>query len=180
MGGGSTEPAFEVLKFLIQRCNREFIMAVTKLLSRFVAFSTILFLAAGCAPSRSGQVYSIDQTRRAQTVETGVVEQVKEVRLEGTKSGVGVVGGGVAGGVLGSTIGSGRGSAIAAVLGSLAGAAAGAAAEEGITQANGLEILVRLDSGEVIAVVQENDVPFSPGDRVQVLTGPDGTTRVRK
>jgi outer membrane lipoprotein SlyB len=155
-------------------------MNIINLFSRFTAVGIILFIAAGCAPSRSGQVYSADQTRKAQMVETGVVEQVREVRLEGTKSGVGVVGGGVAGGVLGSTIGSGRGSAIAAVLGSLAGAAAGAAAEEGVTQAGGLEILVRLNSGEVIAVVQENDVLFAAGDRVEVLTGPDGTTRVRK
>ncbi|MFO8089933.1 MAG: hypothetical protein R6U13_08865 [Desulfatiglandaceae bacterium] len=155
-------------------------MTIIKGLSIFTAVGIILFFAAGCAPSRSGQVYSIDQTRRAQTVETGVVEQVREVRLEGTKSGVGVVGGGVAGGVLGSTIGSGRGSAIAAVLGSIAGAAAGAAAEEGVTQADGLEIFVRLDGGELISIVQENDVWFSPGERVQILTGPDGTTRVRK
>lgn len=155
-------------------------MNIIKVLSTFTAVGMILFLSTGCAPSRSGQVYSVDQTRKAQTVETGVVEQVREVRLEGTKSGVGVVGGGVAGGVLGSTIGSGRGSAIAAVLGSIAGAAAGAAAEEGVTQTDGLEIFVRLDSGEVISVVQENDVWFSSGERVQILTGPDGTTRVRK
>jgi outer membrane lipoprotein SlyB len=152
--------------------KKEIIKSITILI-------VFLFLA-GCAPSRSGQVYSADQTRRAHTVETGIVEQVREVRLEGTKTGVGVVGGGVAGGVLGSTIGSGRGSTIAAVLGGIAGAAAGAAVEEGVTEADGLEILVRLDSGELISIVQENDVWFSPGDRVQILTGADGTTRVRK
>ncbi len=153
---------------------------VIKDISKFIAFGVVLLSIAGCAASRSGQVYSSEQTRSAQSVETGVVEQVKEVRLEGTKSGVGTLGGGIAGGVLGSTIGSGRGSTIAAVVGGLAGAAAGAAAEERLTEAGGLEILVRLDSGRVIAVVQENDVWFSPGERVQVLTGPDGTTRVRK
>jgi outer membrane lipoprotein SlyB len=90
------------------------------------------------------------------------------------------VGGGVAGGVLGSTVGSGRGSTIAAVVGALGGAAAGAATEEQITKADGLEMLVRLDSGRLVAVVQESDLWFSPGDRVQVPTGSDGTTRVRK
>jgi outer membrane lipoprotein SlyB len=137
-------------------------------------------LIAGCAPSTSGQVYSRDQARMAHTVENGLVEQVKAVKIEGTRSGAGAVGGGVAGGVLGSTIGSGRGSTIAAVAGALAGAAAGAAAEEQITKADGLEILVRLDSGRLVTVVQENDVAFAPGDRVQVLTGSDGTVRVRK
>jgi len=149
----------------------------------FVSLIMILSLSllmASCAPSRSGQVYSRDQARAAHAVEGGVVEQVKEVQIEGTRSGVGAVGGGVAGGVLGSTVGSGRGSTIAAVVGGLAGAAAGAAAEEQITKADGLEILVRLDSGRLLAVVQERDIWFYPGDRVQVLTGPDGTTRVRK
>ncbi len=154
-----------------------------KVSGRVLKFSFFVLLAlfiAGCAPSRSGQVYSADQSRRAHTVETGVVEEVREVNLEGRKSGAGAVGGAVAGGVLGSTIGSGRGSTIAAVLGSAAGLAAGSAIEEHVTRADGLEILVRLDSGRLIAVVQESDVWFSPGERVQVLTGSDGTTRVRK
>jgi outer membrane lipoprotein SlyB len=140
----------------------------------------LTLLLASCAASRSGEVYSRDQARQAHAVEMGIVEQVKEVKIEGTRSGVGAVGGGVAGGVLGSTVGSGRGSTIAAVVGALGGAAAGAATEEQITKADGLEILVRLDSGRLVAVVQESDVWFSPGDRVQVLTVSDGTTRVRK
>jgi outer membrane lipoprotein SlyB len=151
-----------------------------KALTHFIALAMISLLVASCAPSRSGQVYSPDQARRSQTVEMGVVEEVREVKVEGTRSGVGAVGGGVAGGVLGSTVGSGRGSTIAAVVGALAGAAAGAATEEQITKTDGLEIFVRLDSGRLVAVVQESDVWFSPGDRVQVLTGSDGTTRVRK
>lgn len=145
-----------------------------------IALGMVALILASCAPSRSGQVYSPDQARRPHSVETGVVEEVRAVQIEGTRSGVGVVGGGVAGGVIGSTVGSGRGSTIAAVVGALAGAAAGAATEEQITKTDGLEILVRLDSGRLVAVVQEGDVRFFPGERVQVLTGTDGTTRVRK
>jgi outer membrane lipoprotein SlyB len=145
-----------------------------------IALTFIALLITSCAPSRSGQVYSRDQARRAHTVETGTVGQVREVMIEGTRSGVGAVGGGVAGGVLGSTVGSGRGSTIAGVVGAVAGAAAGAAAEEQITKADGLEILVSLDSGRLVAVVQESDVWFFSVDRVQVLTGSDGTMRVRK
>jgi len=151
-----------------------------KLIAKMRVVVLVCVLVAGCASSRSGQVYTRDQARQAHTVETGVVEQVKPVRIEGTKSGIGVASGGVAGGVLGSTIGSGRGSTIAAVGGALAGAAAGALAEEQLTKADGLEILVRLDSGKLVAVVQEADVAFTPGDHVQVLTGTDGTIRVRK
>lgn len=136
--------------------------------------------AAGCASSRSGQVYSRDHARQVQTVENGTVESVKNVLIEGTKTPVGAAAGGVAGGVIGSTVGGGSGRTVATVVGALAGAAAGAAAEEGITQRNGLEIVVQKDSGQTIVIVQEADVEIYPGDRVRIITAADGTTRVSK
>jgi outer membrane lipoprotein SlyB len=146
-------------------------------------FITILLLAAllsGCASSRSGEVYSRDQARQVQTLQLGTVEFVKSVQIEGTKSGIGTAAGGVAGGVAGSTIGHGAGSTLAAVGGAIVGAVAGTAGEEAVTRRDGLEITVRLDGGGVVAVVQEADVSFVAGDRVRILTGSDGTTRVEK
>lgn len=147
---------------------------------RFISFVMISAVLAGCASSKSGEVYTRDQARQVQTVELGVVEFVKEVHIEGSKSGMGTAAGGIAGGVIGSTVGSGKGSTLAALGGAAIGALVGSAAEEKITDLDGLEITVKLDSGRVIAVVQENDVMFVPGDRVRVLTGRDGTTRVEK
>jgi len=134
----------------------------------------------GCASSRSGQVYSRDEARQVQTVENGTVESVKEVMIEGTKTPIGTAAGGVAGGVLGNTVGSGSGRTIATVVGALAGAAAGTMAEEGITRKQGLEIIVRKDSGQTIVVVQEADMPIAVGERVRIITAADGTTRVSK
>ena len=145
---------------------------------RIIASLAVTALLAGCASSNSGEVYSRDQARRTQAVQMGTVQAVKNVQIEGTKSGVGAVGGGVAGGVIGSTIGGGNGSILAAVGGAALGAIGGAVAEEKITKKNGLEITVKLDSGSSIAVVQEADVLYSVGDRVRVLTSSDGTTRV--
>ena len=51
-----------------------------------------VFLGA-CASSNSGSVYSRDDARKVQTVKTGVVESVRQVKLEGTKSPVGTVAG---------------------------------------------------------------------------------------
>lgn len=144
-----------------------------------VLFICLFFLNA-CTSSRSGEVYSRDQARSAQTVQLGVVEFVKNVQIEGTQSGVGMAAGGVAGGVAGSTIGHGRGSTLAAVGGALLGAVAGNVGEEAVTRRAGLEITVRLDSGAVIAVAQEADVPFHAGERVRVLTGVDGAVRIEK
>jgi len=148
---------------------------------------TVLFVMAaailmtGCGPSRSGNVYTSDQAMRAHTFVAGTVESVKAVIIESSKEpAAGAVIGGVAGGVLGSTVGSGSGSTIAAVAGALAGAAGGAMAEKQLNTKQALEIVVAQDNGQKIVLVQEADVPFTPGDRVRVITSPDGTTRVSK
>lgn len=141
----------------------------------------LMGVLAGCTASNSGNVYTSDQARRAHTIETGEVVSVKSVTIESGKQPVaGSVIGGVAGGVLGSTIGSGSGKKVATVAGALAGAAGGAAAEKQMGTKPGLEIVVKQDNGQTLVVVQEADVSLAPGDRVRVLTGPDGTTRVSK
>ncbi|MDP3538449.1 MAG: glycine zipper 2TM domain-containing protein [Azonexus sp.] len=137
-------------------------------------------LLAGCASSKSGEVYSRDQARREQTVRMGIVESVRDVQMEGTKSSVGVVAGAAVGGIAGSTLGGGRGSAVAAVIGAVAGGIAGAAIEEGVTRRQAMEITIKLDNGQFLAIVQEGDAnEFRPGDRVRLLsTG--GETRVTR
>jgi outer membrane lipoprotein SlyB len=132
---------------------------------------------AGCAQSLSGSVYSRDEARRESTVRMGIVESVRAVQIEGTRSGIGAAGGAIAGGIGGSYIGSGRGSAIGAVAGALLGGVAGAAAEQGVTRRPGVEITVRLDNGDLRAIVQEADEAFKPGERVRLLSQ-GGTTRV--
>ena len=128
----------------------------------------------GCAPGLGGSSYSRDQARREQTVRMGYVESVRDVKLEGTRSGVGPAAGAVVGGVAGSTIGHGRGSAVAAVLGAVAGGVAGQAAEQGVTGRRGVELTVKLDNGQMVAIMQEADETFRPGDRVRILS--DGAT----
>lgn len=147
------------------------------------AFIIALFataVLAGCASSRSGNVYTRDQARHEMTVRTGVVESVREVALEGTKSGVGSMGGAAVGGVAGSSVGGGKGQIVGAILGAVAGGVAGHALEEGATRKQAMEITVRLDSGQSIAIVQEGDpAEFRSGDRVRVLSG-RGETRVSR
>jgi len=140
----------------------------------------VLSLAAllnACASSNAGDVYSRDEARKVQTVKMGVVESVRAVKLEGTKTPIGAGAGAVVGGVAGSTVGHGAGSTIAAIVGAVAGGLAGSAAEEGITRKNGVEITVKLDSGPIVAVVQEATEVFQPGEKVRLLES-GGTTRV--
>ena len=147
---------------------------------QFVRVTMIMILAAvlgACASSNSGSVYKRGEARTVQTVKMGVVESARLVKLEGTKTPIGTGAGAVVGGVAGSTLGGGRGQVITTVLGALAGGLAGSAAEEGLTRKDGVEITVKLDSGNMIAVVQEADEEFNPGDKVRVLEA-NGVTRV--
>ncbi|MBI3779205.1 MAG: glycine zipper 2TM domain-containing protein [Gammaproteobacteria bacterium] len=134
-------------------------------------------MLAGCAGGLGGGDYERGQTRGVQEVQMGVVESVREVKIEGTKSGIGSTAGAVVGGVAGSEIGHGKGAIVGSVLGAVAGGVAGAAAEEGTTRQKGVEITVKLDGGRMIAVTQAADEQFKVGDRVRVLSG-GGVTRV--
>ena len=129
----------------------------------------------GCASGVGGKDYSRDQTRSVQEVQMGVVESVREVNIEGTKTPIGAGAGAVVGGVAGSTVGGGKGSVVGTAVGAVLGGLGGAAAEEAITRQKGLEITVKLDSGRMIAITQAADETFQVGDRVRVLSGGGGT-----
>ena len=135
---------------------------------------------AGCASGLGGGDYERAEARRVMSVRMGIVESVRPVKLEGTKSPVGTVGGAAVGGIAGSSIGQGKGAAIGAVVGAVVGGLAGAAAEEGVTRKQGIEVTLKMDNGEMLAIVQEDGGEnFKPGERVRLLQ--DGrTTRVTR
>lgn len=145
--------------------------------AKFLALSLLSLLMVACASSNSGSVYTREEARKIQTVRTGIVESVRQVKLEGTKSQIGTVAGGAVGGIAGSSVGDGRGSAVAAVIGAVVGGIAGAAAEEVATRKDGLEITVKLDGGGLVAIVQEADETFIAGEKVRLIEH-GGTTRV--
>lgn len=142
----------------------------------------ILMLAAalglaGCMTHESANVYDKHEAGREQTVRMATVEQVRKVQIAGSQSGFGAAAGGAVGGIAGSGVGEGRGSSAAAVLGAVAGGVAGNVLENKATTKDAYEITVRLDSGELRAIVQEADVAVTPGQRVRLLSS-GGVTRV--
>lgn len=142
-----------------------------------IAILIIASLLNACASSNAGDVYSRDEARKIQTIRKGVVESVRTVKLEGTKTPIGTATGAVIGGVAGSTVGDGKGSAIAAVIGAVAGGLLGSAAEEGLTRKDAFEITIKLDNGSLVAIVQEATEKFSPGESVRLIEN-GGVTRV--
>jgi outer membrane lipoprotein SlyB len=142
-----------------------------------VVWAAALSVIAGCTTSKSGDVYSRDEALREQSVRRATVESVRPVALQGTRSGVGAVAGGAVGGIAGSSVGEGKTAALGGVLGALGGGIAGQALEEGATRKNAVEITVRLENGELRAVVQEDKERFVTGQKVRLLTQ-NGVTRV--
>jgi outer membrane lipoprotein SlyB len=132
---------------------------------------------AGCMTHESANVYDKHEAGREQTVRMATVDSVRKVVLDGSQSGIGAAAGGAVGGIAGSGVGHGNGSAVAAILGALAGGLVGNMAEHKGTSKDALEITVKLDSGELRAIVQEADVDLQPGQRVRLLSS-GGVTRV--
>jgi len=132
--------------------------------------------AAACAPTHSGGTYSRAQAGEEQRVSRGTILAMREVKVEGTQSGAGVIGGGILGGVAGSMLGKGSRANIAgATAGAVLGAVGGSMAESKITEQSSTEFTVREESGAIIAVVQANEEGLREGDRVAVIRG----TRLR-
>ncbi|CAN5135643.1 glycine zipper 2TM domain-containing protein [soil metagenome] len=148
--------------------------------SKFSCAAVAVLLVAGalsgCAtPRTSASDYSSRQVGREQVIRMATVESVRVVSIDRGQTGVGTVGGAVVGGVAGSAIGGGRGSFLTAVVGAIAGGIAGQAIEGGASRQEGLEITVRLDNGEMRAIVHASDEQFRPGERVRLLSGTGGT-----
>ena len=67
-------------------------------LFKSVMILLIASLLNACASSNAGDVYSRDEARKIQTIRKGVVESVRTVKLEGTKTPIGTVAGAAVGG----------------------------------------------------------------------------------
>lgn len=141
----------------------------------------LIFLIGCATQSQTSGSYSTDQARKVQTIQTGTVENVKAINISSDRSGLGLISGGVVGGIAGSSIGKGKGRDIAAVIGAVAGSIIGDEIEKKVNTLEGQELTVLLKDGNMIVVAQEisdMDGPIRVGDKVRVITGADGLTRV--
>ena len=138
---------------------------------KLIPLAVVPLVFSSCAQdSLTGDTYSRSEAGRAQTVRTGRITSIRNVKIEGGNT-AGTVLGGVAGGVLGNQIGKGSGNVAATVGGALVGGVAGSHIEQNLNSRQGLEIQVKLDQGGSISVVQQVNPreTFEVGDRVRVL-----------
>jgi outer membrane lipoprotein SlyB len=165
---------FNLIKF-----NEVFTMHYLKTILLLLAMMTLLLV--GCTSSRSSKIYTEGEALQAEDVQEGVVESVEPatIRKDGTL--VGTTSGTILGGIGASTVGSGIGKELAAVGGAIIGGLLGHYIEQGITDREALKIVIKLNNGEKIVIVQEADVLFEPGEKVNVFSSRVGnTTRVSK
>jgi outer membrane lipoprotein SlyB len=145
-----------------------------------IAALALASVLAGCAyPPQSSSVYQYYQTGNEQLVRTGTVESIRNVTIANPESGVGTLGGAALGGLAGSNIGAGKGEAAGAIVGAIAGGLLGQHVERSASNKAGIEITVRLDTGELVAITQSADEYFRPGERVRLLSNGQ-TTRVTR
>lgn len=156
-----------------------------EIMHKLFAGLTAIAALSGCAVEHtSSNVYRGMEALRGGQIEQGSVIRVRTVVIQGGSvtqdsgalSGIAGIAGAIAGSVIGSqAIGGGRGRYVAAAI---AGPVAGLAAQQLAARASnparpGYEIVVRTDMGRLVAVTQDADQPFSPGDRVMLVSSGD-------
>lgn len=129
---------------------------------------------AGCANTSpySGNVYSGNQAKSAQTVSFGTITALRQVQIQADSRAGGLLGSGggaVIGGLLGNQVGGGSGRQLATVAGALGGAVAGTKAEESTNRVTAWEMEIRQDNGQNVVIVQKADQNFQVGQRVRLI-----------
>ncbi|MGT2460190.1 hypothetical protein ACU4GI_46760 (plasmid) [Cupriavidus basilensis] len=156
----------------------------------FVVVVTAIATLTGCAVEHtSSNYYQGMEALRGGQVEQASVVRVRSIVIQGSVtpdngmvSSLAGIAGAIAGSVIGSqAIGGGRGRYVAAAI---AGPVGGIVAQQVAARASnpsrpGYEIVVRTDMGRTMAVTQDADQLFSPGDRVMLVSN-GGAMRVTR
>ena len=141
----------------------------------------ILFLSA-CAPKLGGNDYDVSGVGEISTTLKGIIVARKTVKLRpdnSDKPQIGAAAGVASGALLGSTIGGGhKMPLVAAVVGGLAGGAAGHALQNKLTEQDGTEYQIKLDSGKLITIAQGLEPSLAVGQKVLVIESNRSRSRV--
>lgn len=131
---------------------------------------------AGCSLPSSGTTLPASQVGQLQKRAVATVIKVTPVTIDGQKTNLGQYGGAVIGGAAAVPSGGvgGRGDALAVAGASILGAVAGQAVEEFATRKKAQEVTVEMANGDVYVIVQPSPPDFQVGDKVHVISGPNG------
>ena len=139
---------------------------------RNVLLFIFLILLTSCSlhSGHSGSTYEQGDLGNPTYFKKGIILSVRDVKIKGTESGVGVVAGATAGGLAGSTLGGNTATrALGGLGGAVIGGIVGQTTENLITGGNASEFIIQPDEGEPYSIVQENDEELKEGERVLIL-----------
>jgi len=140
-------------------------------MSKNIIAITFALLMVSCSySSLRPEVVDRADALRMQTVIFATVVSIDRVILSGDGD-TGAVAGAIIGGVAGSSVtDSEKESDIAGVLGALVGSAVGSKVGDAATRKPAIELLLDLDSGKTISIIQEEgDYSFAIGQRVKII-----------
>ena len=140
-------------------------------MSKNIIAITFSLLMVSCSySSLRPEVVDRADAQRMQTVIFATVVSIDRVILSGDGD-TGAVAGAIIGGVAGSSVtDSEKESDIAGVLGALVGSAVGAKVGDAATRKPAIELLLDLDSGKTISIIQEEgNYSFAVGQRVKII-----------
>lgn len=147
--------------------------------SRVLLLATLVFLATSLV---SPPVDAQSQTM--QRILYGEVLSAERITIQDRPTGRGAQTGSTVGAVAGYALADGRDRWLGALVGGVLGGAAGNAAEKAKKKKPGWELIIRLDNGEEVGVQvpmnRKNRAIYTPGDRVRLMSGPNGQTKVTK
>lgn len=120
------------------------------------------------------------QANVAQTIRYGEVITVDEAVVKTKMSNTGATVGATAGAVAGYALADSGDRWLGGMLGGVLGGAAGRGAEKASRKKKGWTVIVKVDGGGEIAI----DIPgkkkqYNPGDRVRIMSGPGGETKLQ-
>lgn len=144
--------------------------------SAIFAAVALALVVAGCGHQTSS-TYNADEVGRVLDTSRATVlsSRVVEISGEGEQSGYGPLVGAAAGASGGYLVGGGdAGQVIGSVLGGLVGAGLGWAAEQYVDSREGIEYVLRLESGKDVTLIQNREgeeTPLAAGTPVLIQRG---------
>jgi len=151
---------------------------------RLSAVVRMAILALGVMAIGSVDVGAQSQTM--QSIRYGEVVSAEQITIKDQPTGRGAQTGATVGAIAGYALADGRDRWLGAVLGGALGSAGGRAAEKAKKTRPGWELIIKLDNGEEIGIQvpiakkKKDRKSFSPGERVRLMSGPGGQTKVTK
>lgn len=147
---------------------------------------TLVFVFSGCGGSKPTSHYPVGHTGLPHKLEKGTIASARDVIIDGQATMLGTSVGAAVGSAAGvSSVGSIRTDSDVrqavgtAAVGGIVGAAAGRAVEKILTEKRGQELVIQLEGGERVIVIQPmTNRPFEELESVLVYTTMKGGSRI--